>query len=410
MNNSTSTLEIEVAPTTRDAMLGVYRPPELRFVAGEGSSLISEDGRAFLDFTSGIGVNALGFGSPVIRAAIEAALDTGLIHTSNLFRTAPAEALASRLIELSFPGKVFFCNSGAEAGEASLKFARRAARAWLGDSATEEAKAAKHQIVAFKDGFHGRLHGTLAITDRPAYQAPFAPLMPGAVVVDLDDSDAIRAAVSAERTAAIIVEPILGEGGVRPVSAAKLMELRALCDEVGAVLIFDEVQCGIGRTGEVFAWQESSVLPDLLALAKPIGGGLPMGAVILADRVAETIQPGDHATTFGGGPLVASVALAVLETVAQPDFLAEVRRKGALIEAGLIDIASRHESVLAYRGRGLMWGLELSVPVADLTAAAFEAGVLLVGAGPGVLRLLPPLTVTDQEIERVLGLIDELLS
>ena len=410
MNESFSTLDIDVAPTTRDAMLGVYRPNALRFVAGEGSSLIAEDGRMFLDFTSGIGVNALGFGSPVIRAAIESALDTGLIHTSNLFRTAPAEALASRLVELSFPGKVFFCNSGAEAGEASLKFARRAARAWLGASTTDEAKAAKHEILAFRHGFHGRLHGTLAVTDRPAYQAPFTPLMPGAHIVDLDDSAAIRAAVSAERTAAIIVEPILGEGGVRPVESAKLKELRALCDEIGAVLIFDEVQCGIGRTGDVFAWQESGIQPDLLSLAKPIGGGLPMGAVILADRVAETIQPGDHATTFGGGPLVAAVALAVLDTVAEPDFLAEVKRKGALIEAGLAEIASKHSAVVAVRGRGLMWGIELSVPVAEITAAAFEAGVLLVGAGPDVLRLLPPLTVTDLEIERVLGLIDELLS
>lgn len=403
-------LEMKTAPTTRDAMLGVYRPPELRFVAGEGSSLIAEDGRVFLDFTSGIGVNALGFGSPVIRAAVESALDTGLIHTSNLFRTAPAEALATRLVELSFPGKVFYCNSGAEAGEASLKFARRAARAWLGADATDEARAAKHQIVAFKDGFHGRLHGTLAVTDRPAYQAPFTPLMPGAVIVDLDDSVAIRAATSVAHTAAIIVEPIMGEGGVRPVSAAKLAELRAICDDVGAVLIFDEVQCGIGRTGSVFAWQDSGVVPDLLALAKPIGGGLPMGAVILSDRVADTIQPGDHATTFGGGPLVASVALAVLDTVAEPEFLAEVRRKGTLIEQGLSDIVARHDSAAGYRGRGLMWGLELTVPVADITAAAFDAGVLLVGAGPGVLRLLPPLTVTDQEIDRVLGLIDELLT
>lgn len=403
-------LEFETAPTTRDAMLGVYRPPEIRFVAGEGSSLIAEDGRVFLDFTSGIGVNALGFGSPVIRAAVEAALDTGLIHTSNLFRTAPAEALASRLVELSFPGKVFYCNSGAEAGEASLKFARRAARSWLGEGTLEEARAAKHEILAFKNGFHGRLHGTLAVTDRPAYQEPFTPLMPGAVIVDLEDSDAIRAAVSAERTAAIIIEPILGEGGVRPVPAEKLQELRVLCDEIGAVLIFDEVQCGIGRTGQVFAWQDSGVVPDVLALAKPIGGGLPMGAVILADRVAETIQPGDHATTFGGGPLVASVALAVLETVAQTEFLAEVRRKGELIQKGLTEIVAKHDAAVGCRGRGLMWGLQLTSPVAELTAAAFEAGVLLVGAGPGVLRLLPPLTVTDHEIERVLALIDELLT
>lgn len=391
------------ASTTREALLGTYAPGDTVYVEGEGSWLISEEGTRYLDFTSGIGVNALGFGSTVIREAVEGALATGLVHTSNLFRTAPAEALAAELAAHAFPSKVFFCNSGGEATEAAIKFARRVVRS------REGAPESKHEIVAFRQGFHGRLHGALAITDRPAYQDPFRPLMPGAVIADLSDLDGVASAISPERTAAVFVEPIMGEGGVTPVAPETLARLRELCDAAGALLVFDEVQCGIGRTGDLFAWQASGVVPDLLTLAKPLAGGLPMGAVLLAEAHAGAIRPGDHGTTFGGGPLVASVALAVLRTVADPDFLAEVRRKGTRLGEGLAALVESHEGARCHHGRGLMWGVTVSRPVAEITAAAHAAGLLLVGAGPGVVRLLPPLTVTDDEIDRALAVLGDCL-
>ena len=389
--------------TTRDHLIGTYAPPAVRYVAGEGSWLITEDGDRHLDFTSGIGVNALGFDSAVIRAAVEEALDTGLVHTSNLFRTAPAEALAAELTGAAFPSKAFFCNSGGEAGEAAIKFSRRIVRSKAG------APESKFEIVAFRDGFHGRLHGTLAITDRPRYQEPFRPLMPGARIVDLADMDAVAAAIHPDHTAAVVIEPIMGEGGVKPIDADTLRRLRELCDAAGALLVFDEVQCGLGRTGDLFAWQDAGVVPDLLVLAKPIAGGFPMGAVLVAEAYADAIQPGDHGTTFGGGPLVAHVARAVLRTVSDPEFLARVRALGERLSAGLHALVERKESALCAHGRGLMWGLSVSRPVAEITAAALERDVLLVGAGPGVVRFLPPLTVSEAEIDRVLEVLEDVL-
>ena len=394
---------IPVAPTSRADLLGTYAPAETRFVSGHGSWLIDDTGARWLDFTAGIGVNALGFDSPVVRGAIEEALDTGLVHTSNLFRTVPAEALATALVASAFPSKVFFCNSGAESGEAAIKFARRIVGSRANSPET------KFEVVAFRNGFHGRLHGTLAITDRPAYQAPFRPLMPGGVIVDLADPEAVASAITPERTAAVFVEPVMGEGGVTPIATETLQHLRTLCDAAGALLVFDEVQCGLGRTGTLWAWQESGVVPDILVTAKPLAGGLPMGAVLVGDTHAAAIRPGDHATTFGGGPLVASVALAGLAAVAAPDFLGEVRRKGARLEAGLHALTRRSNSARCAHGRGLMWGLSLDRPASEVAAAAREHHVLLVGAGPDVVRFLPPLTVTDDEIDLVLDVLDRVL-
>lgn len=290
-------------PDTATALLGVYRPAGPLFVAGEGAYLIAEDGRRYLDFTSGIAVNALGYADADLARAIREALDTGLIHTSNLFRTRPAAELAGWLVEHSFADRVFFCNSGAEATEGAIKFARR----WARQAGGEE----KREIVAFRHGFHGRTMGALAATDRPDYQAPFRPLMPGVRFCEVgDDAEADRL-IDARRTAAVLIEPIQAEGGVRPVDSRFLRTLRYLCDEADALLVFDEVQVGLGRTGTLWAHEQVGVVPDVMTLAKPLAGGLPMGAVLLRERVAAAIRPGDHATTFGGGPLVASAALAV---------------------------------------------------------------------------------------------------
>ncbi|HEX6941229.1 MAG TPA: acetylornithine transaminase [Longimicrobiales bacterium] len=381
-------------------LLEVYRRVGPVFVGGEGSRLHGDDGRAYLDFTSGIGVNAFGYGDAVVQDAIAGALASGLIHTSNLFRTRPAEELAAELVARSFADAVFFCNSGAEANEAAFKFARR----WAGASGGGR----KHEVVAVRGSFHGRLFGTLAATDRPAYREPFLPLMPGVRFIAPCDEGAAREAIRAETTAAVIVEPVQGEGGVRPLDGEYLRLLRALADEAGAALIFDEVQCGLGRTGHLFAYQAVGVEPDLLTLAKPLAGGLPMGAVLLARRVADAIRPGDHATTFGGGPLVSAVALAVVRRLAEPAFLAGVRARGERVRAALEPLAGRG-GVVAVRGRGLMWGIELEGPAAPVASAALERGLLVTTAGERVVRLLPPLTITEAELDEGLAVLLEVL-
>jgi predicted acetylornithine/succinylornithine family transaminase len=377
-------------------LLGVYARVGPLFVAGEGVELIAEDGARYLDFVAGIGVNALGYNHPVIRGAIERALSAGLIHVSNLYRSDPGERLADELVSRSFADQVFFCNSGAEANEAAFKFARK----WSG----------KPGIVAFSGAFHGRLFASLAATDRPEYRRPFEPLVPEIAIVPLGDRAAAGRAITAERTAAVIIEPVQGEGGVRPIDPAWLAWLREVCDERGVVLIFDEVQCGLGRTGTLFAYEQSGVVPDVVTLAKPLAGGLPMGAVLLKESIAKALAPGDHATTFGGGPMVASVALDVVRALAQPELLASVRRNGEWLETRLSGIAARSRRVRAVRGRGLMWGIELVEPAAPFVAAARERGLLVATAGPNVLRMLPPLVVTPEDLARGIAILEGVLT
>ena len=380
------------------ALLGVYARVGPVFVAGEGSELIAEDGARYLDFVAGIAVNALGYNSPIFREAVMRALDTGLVHVSNLYRTEPGERLATELTGRAFPsgGQAFFCNSGAEANEGAFKFARK----WSG----------KTDIVAFTGSFHGRLFASLAATDRPDYRRPFEPLLPGVQIIPLADEDAARSVITAERTAAVIIEPVQGEGGVRPVPAAFLAFLRELCDSRKVALIFDEVQCGLGRTGTLFAAEQSGVVPDMYTLAKPLGGGLPMGAILLNDRMAAPLAPGDHATTFGGGPFVATVALDVVRAIADPDFLADVRAKGEWLGAALAALASRRPRVREARGRGLMWGLELNEAAAPVVAAARDRHLLVLTAGATVIRIVPPLTVSRDELERGVAILEEVLA
>jgi predicted acetylornithine/succinylornithine family transaminase len=379
---------------TTSALLGVYKPSGPTFVAGEGCELIAEDGRRFLDFTSGIAVNALGYGDPDVAAAIRGALDGGLIHTSNLFRTQPGAELAAWLAEHSFADRVFFCNSGAEANEGAIKFARAKA----GEGKTE--------IVAFRGGFHGRTMGALAATDRPAYQAPFRPLMPGVVFCDVGDTAEVDRILARGKTAAVLIEPIQAEGGVKPVPAGFLKTLRYLCDEAGALLIMDEVQTGLGRTGDLWAHQASGITPDIMTLAKPLAGGLPMGAVLVTEAVASALKAGDHGTTFGGGVLVASAALATCRKIGAEPFLAEVRRKGALLADLLGAVALRRPGIRAIRGAGMIWGIEVD-DAAGIVARAQDAGLLLVSAGADVVRLLPPLVISDDELRRGVAVLEE---
>jgi len=389
------------ATSRADALLGVYRPAGPIFVGGAGSHLIAEDGRRYLDFTSGIAVNALGYGDAGFLSAVRSALDAGLIHTSNLFHTRPAADLAAWLAENSFADRVFFCNSGAEANEGAFKFARR----WARSSGRPE----KYEIVAFRGSFHGRTFGALAATDRLSYREPFEPLMPGVRFCDVGSAEQLAAAVDRDRTAAVIIEPIQAEGGVLPVPGHFLQSVREICDERDALLIFDEVQVGLGRTGTLWAHESLGVTPDLMTLAKPLAGGFPMGAVLLTDRVADSIQPGDHATTFGGGPVLATAALEVCRRIGDPVFLAGVQRRGALLAERLGALALQRESVVAVRGTGMMWGVELSGPVAGIVNACLEAGLLLCGAGPQVVRIVPPLTTSDEELLEGIGILESVL-
>jgi acetylornithine/succinyldiaminopimelate/putrescine aminotransferase len=301
-------------------------------------------------------------------------------------------------VELSFPGKAFFCNSGAEANEAALKFARK----WAGATGAE----GKRDFLAFRNAFHGRLFGSLAATDREAYQAPFRPLMPGVRFVELGDAAAVEEALSGGTVAAVFIEPIQGEGGVITVPFEFLRTLRSLCDRHGALLVFDEIQCGLGRTGKLFAHQHAGVTPDIMTLAKPLAGGLPMGAVLATDAVADTLKPGDHGTTFGGGPLVASAALAVVRTVSDPAFLEGVTARARHLLRGLDALRTRVPAIREVRGMGLLLGVVVEGKSADVVARARDQGLLLVGAGPEVVRLIPPLNVAFEELDQALEMLE----
>jgi predicted acetylornithine/succinylornithine family transaminase len=382
-----------------EALLPVYKRAPFELVRGEGVFLYDADGKAYIDFTSGIAVNALGYHDTGLREVLHQAAE-GLLHVSNLFRSLPGEQLADRLVQLSFADRVFFCNSGAEANEGTFKFARRWARGVAG--------AAKHEIVGLRGSFHGRLFASLAATDRPGYRAPFRPLAGGVSIAERD-LDELAVSLDADTVAAVIVEPVQGEGGVRVLDRAFLAELRALTAERQIALIFDEIQCGLGRTGTLFAYERVGVVPDLLTLAKPLAGGLPMGAVLMTEEIARALQPGDHGTTFGGGPFVATVALHVLDRLAEPAMLAHVRETGNWLGAELRALQARHERVRAVRGAGYMWGLDISEPAADIIGRAREQGLLLVSAGEHTLRLLPPLVATREELAHGLSILESAL-
>ena len=393
------TLQPQAVPTS--ALLGTYKQPAIDLVRGEDVCLFDAAGHRYLDFVSGISVNALGYGDAGLTAALHSAAD-GLVHTSNLYGTSPARRLADALVAHSFADKVFFCNSGAEANEGAFKFARRWARSLNGEN------AAKHEIIALRGSFHGRLFGTLAATDRPAYRLPFRPLAGGISIVERNIDD-LALALDAETVAALILEPVQGEGGVRVLDAGFVRELRELTKDRHIALIFDEIQCGLGRTGSLFAYEQLGVEPDILTLAKPMAGGLPMGAVLLTDRIAAAIQPGDHATTFGGGPFVASVALHVLERLANKALLAQVRENGEWMGQELVEIGRRTGRIRAVRGVGYMWGADVRGSAGHVVSEALEAGLLLCTAGDYTVRLLPPLVATRDALAEGLAILERVL-
>lgn len=379
----------EIIALEKQYVLQTYKRPDLVWERGEGSWLYDAAGRQYLDAGAGIAVTALGHHHEAVIEAIRQGTE-GLIHTSNLYHTAPQALLARDLCESSFADRVFFCNSGAEANEGAIKFARKYARA--------KGHTDKIGLVAFTGSFHGRTMGALAVTATAKYRAPFEPLIGGVTFAEFNNLDSAREAITAQ-TCAVIIEPVQGEGGVTPAQPEFLAGLRARCDEVGALLIFDEVQCGFGRTGKLWAYENYGVTPDIMTLAKPLAGGLPMGAVLLTQAVADTLEVGDHGSTFAAGPLVSTVARAVFSQINQPAFLAEVASKGEYLAQKLQALVAESPLLVELRGKGLMWGLVSEIPAAEIVAEARNHGLIILVAGEKVVRLLPPLTISLVELD-----------
>lgn len=371
-------------------LLPVFARVDLGFERGEGAWLTSTDGERYLDFTSGVAVNALGHCHPHLVAALQEQA-TKLWHMSNLFKSPDGERLAARLCEQSFADFVFFANSGAEAVECAIKITRKYHAA--------KGHPERYRLITFDGAFHGRTLATLAATGSPKYLEGFGPRVDGFDQVTLGDLEAVKKTIG-PATAGILIEPLQGEGGVRAAPPAFFRALRQLCDEKGLLLVFDEVQTGMGRTGELFAYKRLGVTPDVMTLAKALGGGFPIGACLATTEAAAGMTPGSHGSTFGGNPLAISAANAVLDVMLKPGFFEHVQRMSLLLKQKLASVIDRHPSVLAeVRGEGLLIGVKAVVPSGDLVAALREQKLLSVGAGENVVRLLPPLIVTEAEIE-----------
>jgi len=377
-------------------LMRTYKRAPVDFVRGEGSLLWDADGNEYLDFLTGISVCSLGHCHPAVVAAVREQ-SARLMHVSNLFYTEPMARLAERLSESSLGGRVFFANSGTEANECAIKVARKHAHL-RGISAPE--------IVSFEGDFHGRSYGSLAATPNLARNEALGPMLPGFRAVPRNDASALREAVGAN-TAAVLIEPIQGEAGVRPISDEALLAARQACDESGALLILDEIQTGMGRTGSLWAYEQTPVRPDVLTSAKALGGGVPIGACVTGPAAADVLEPGDHGSTFAGGPVATSAALAVLDVVDDPGLLRRVRELGTELVSGL----SALDGVAEVRGRGLMVGVGLApgVEAAAVGADLLSRGLVVNVPGPDTLRLLPSLLVESSQVERAVGLIGESL-
>jgi len=384
-------------PIALDAqhVLQVYKRAPVVFESGKGCALFTRDGERYLDLISGVGVAALGHAHPALARAIGEQAAT-LLHTSNLFHHPLQAELASRLADLSGLPRAFFCNSGAEAVEACLKFARRF---WHAQGTP------RTTFVAFEHSFHGRTMGAVSVTWDHHYRDQFAPLVPGVTFVNPEDAAAIAAAVTPD-TAAVIVEPLQGEGGVRPISRRAADAIAAACRRTGALLIADEVQCGLGRTGRPFYSGALGLTPDLMAIGKALGAGVPIGAALFSEKVAAAAKPGDHGSTYGGNLLACRAALVFLDQLTAGGLMDHVVKMGAHIERGLRDIASRQPAIVAVRGAGVMWGIELDRPAAAVVDAARERKLLVNRTSETVVRLLPPYVITEQEIDEALPLLE----
>ncbi|KGL00483.1 aspartate aminotransferase family protein [Thalassobacter sp. 16PALIMAR09] len=376
------------------AVLPTYSRAPLTFVKGEGSWLIEADGRRFLDMGAGIAVNVLGHANPALVTALTDQA-SALWHTSNLYHIPQQETLAERLVEATFADTVFFTNSGTESCELAVKMVRKY---W-----SDKGQPERHKIIAFTGSFHGRSSAGIAAAGSEKMTAGFGPLLPGFIHLAVGDHDALEAAMRAPDVAGVLMEPVQGEGGITPIPDACLKGLRDLCDETGVLMMLDEVQCGMGRTGKLFAHEWAGVTPDIMMVAKGIGGGFPLGAVLATENAASGMTAGTHGSTYGGNPLGCAVGNAVMETVADDAFLAEVNRKAALLRQGLEALVATHPSVFeTVRGAGLMIGLKCAVPNMDVVNAAYAAELIVIPGGDNVVRLLPALNLTDADISEAL--------
>jgi acetylornithine/N-succinyldiaminopimelate aminotransferase len=376
------------------ALMPNYNRADLAFERGEGAWLYATDGRRFLDFGAGIATSLLGHGHPGLTAAI-AAQAGRVMHVSNLYRVPEAERLAARLVEASFADSVFFCNSGAEANEGMVKMLRKAQ--------AETGHPERWRIICFDGAFHGRTLAMISATGNPAYIKGFGPPVDGFDHVPFNNLNALRDAIGPE-TAGIIVEPIQGESGIRNAVPDFLRGLRAACDEFGLFLGLDEIQTGMGRTGKLFAHEWAGITPDAISLAKGLGGGFPIGAVLAREEVAQHLRPGSHGTTFGGNPLACAAGNAVLDVVLAPGFLDGVARTAEYLRAGLGKLMREHSGIITeIRGQGLLVGLRCGVPNTELQAACVAEGLLTVGAGDNVLRLVPPLIISNAECDEAIS-------
>jgi acetylornithine/N-succinyldiaminopimelate aminotransferase len=373
------------------ALFGTYARSELAFERGEGMRLYDQHGKEYLDFHSGIAVNALGHGDPHLLAALKSAAEK-VWHTSNVFSIPEQERLGQRLVDATFADRVFFTNSGAEALECAIKTARHYFFA--------KGQPERYEIIAFTGAFHGRTLGTIAAGGNPSYLEGFGPPLEGFKHTAPGDLEAVKALIGPQ-TCAILIEPVQGEGGVTAMSNEYLQGLRKICDDIGALLIFDEVQCGFGRTGRFFAHEWAGITPDIVTVAKAIGGGFPLGACLASAEVADSMVPGTHGSTYGGNPLACAVGNAVLDRVLAPGFLDQVNTMGQRLAWHLQQLAQQYpDYVLELRGKGLLAGIKIAPPVRDFVARLRDDHQLLtIGAGDNVLRLLPPLIVSEADIE-----------
>ncbi len=390
----------EILETTARCVMQTYARYPVALVRGEGCRVWDAAGREYLDFVGGLAVNGLGHGHPALVGAIREQAGR-VIHVSNLYHIGPQAALARLLVTHSFADRVFFCNSGAEANEAAIKLSRKVAK--------DRGKTDCYEIVTMRQSFHGRTLAAMSATGQEKIHRGFEPIVPGFRYVPFNDLAGAKEAITA-KTCAVMVEPVQGEGGVHPADPAFLPALRELCDQQGALLIFDEVQCGMGRTGKLFAYEHYRTAPDIMTLAKSLAGGVPIGAMLATDAVAQSFSPGTHASTFGGNPLACAAGAAVMETLLAEGFLESVQARSRHFEARLRELQARHTSVRELRIRGLMVGLELNVDGAPLVTRCLEQGLLINCTMGNVLRFLPPLIVTDAEIDRLVAALDELLS
>jgi acetylornithine/N-succinyldiaminopimelate aminotransferase len=380
-------------------VMNTYGRQPLVLVKGEGCRVWDDEGREYLDFLAGLAVCNLGHAHPEVAKAAASQL-TQLVHVSNIYYTTPMVDLAEALVRLSFADRVFFANSGAEVNEGAIKLVRRYSREKFGEG--------RHRIISMTNSFHGRTLGALSATGQPKFWQGFDPLLPGFSFVPFNDLNAVAKAVD-DTVCAVMLEPVQGEGGVNLPSPDYLKGLRQLCDDKGLLLILDEIQAGLGRTGKLFAYENFGITPDVMTLAKGLANGLPMGALLATEDVAAAFVPGTHASTFGAGPVIAAAAKTTVGLLSRPEFLAGVRNLGEFLRLRLADFQNQFPIVKEVRGLGLMWGLELTQEGADVVTACRERGLLINCTQGNVIRLLPPLVVTRQELDAGLAILGESL-